>query len=88
VEDSIVLEPQFWSEGESWGIELAIPNEHLPPGLFAANAYAIYGVRSERRYRAHAGRDGEAPDFHALESFVALDAALLASLGPTGSGWR
>lgn len=43
-----------------------------PPGLRAANAYAIHGVGVARRYLAWAEVPGEAPDFHRLECFPPL----------------
>ena len=49
--------------------------EDLPPGLAAANAYAIHGEGSARRYLAWTPVPGPAPDFHRLEYFAPLEQA-------------
>jgi hypothetical protein len=54
-----------------WKAMARLGREHLPPGPYTLNAYAISGVGEARRYSAAYPRQGEAPDFHALEAFRA-----------------
>lgn len=44
----------------------------LPPDLQAANAFAIHGVGSDRRYLAASALPGPAPDFHRLSDYPPL----------------
>ena len=57
-------------EGARWTASARVPARWLPRGVHAANAYAIHGTGPERRYLAHRGAGGTAPDFHRLEHFV------------------
>lgn len=62
--------------GGRWQGEAAVPAALLPRGADHWNAYAIHGTGSHRRYLAHAPVPGEQPDFHRLDAFVPLPAAL------------
>ena len=55
--------------GGRWSATARLAAEHLPPGPYTLNAYAISGVGAERRYSAAYPYQGDAPDFHALETF-------------------
>lgn len=59
-------------EGARWRARAEIPARWLPWGLRAANAYAMHGVASQRRYLAWRAVPGAEPDFHRLEHFGAL----------------
>lgn len=85
VDDRVHSQPSFWTLDESWGGRVDLDRSLLPPGLWAANAYAISGRGEERRFCAHAGAPGDAPDFHRLESFVPLGEALRLGLGAPAS---
>lgn len=55
--------------GTRWSGAIEIKAGLLPAGVSAANAYAIHGCGSRRRYlAAHAPGGGE-PDFHRLDCF-------------------
>lgn len=88
VSDRVPIEPTFEREGDVWIVRQRISAARLPPGLRAANAYAIYGCGEARRHRAHRGAPGDTPDFHRLETFVSLRPELLRALGPCGADWR
>lgn len=62
-------------EATRWTGVARIPLAHLPPGLRAANAYAIHGVGAERRYLAWSPVPGAQPDFHRLADFAPLERA-------------
>jgi len=58
--------------GARWLGHARVPLDGLPPGLRAANAYAIHGEGEARRWLAWAPVPGPQPDFHRLECFPAL----------------
>ena len=68
------LAVEFTAErrGPRWHGRARVPLGGLPPGLRAANAYAIHGEGEARRYLAWAPVPGAQPDFHRLECFPAL----------------
>jgi hypothetical protein len=55
--------------GRRWHGIATVPCSYLPPGIERANAYAIHGAGSARRYLAAFPVPGAAPDFHRLEAF-------------------
>ena len=55
-----------------WQATAMVPRALLPPGPHRANAYAIHGVGSARRYLAHTPVPGPQPDFHRLSCFPAV----------------
>jgi hypothetical protein len=55
--------------GDRWRGTATLPASWVPDGVRAANAYAIHGSGSERRFLAAFPAPGEAPDFHRLETF-------------------
>jgi hypothetical protein len=59
-------------DGGIWVGTIRIPANRLPKPPWRVNAFAIHGEGKEREYLAHRGMPGEQPDFHRLESFVAL----------------
>lgn len=65
--------------GGRWRGRARVERTQLPPGLFAANAYAIHGVGPARRHLAWQPVPGPAPDFHRLECFAPLARALQSS---------
>ncbi len=68
-------------DGDRWRGQAEIPADWLPPGALAANAFAIAGVGTDRRYAAAFPAGGAAPDFHRLEVFRPI-----AELPPTEDG--
>lgn len=60
--------------GGRWQGVATLSRRWLPPGAWAANAYAIHGTGRGRRYLAAFPAPGDAPDFHRLERFPALAA--------------
>ncbi len=61
--------------GGRFRASLRLGVEDLPPAPWRANAYAIHGVGSDRRYLAAYRIDGPGtvtPDFHRLSCFEAL----------------
>lgn len=56
-----------------WKDSAVVPRSLLPPGPHRLNAYAIHGVGEGRRYLSWAPAGGAQPDFHRLESFVAVE---------------
>ena len=72
VESGISIAYQAERADDSWTGRARIDRSHLPPGLRAANAYAIHGSGSGRRYLAAHPVPGPAPDFHRLEFFQPL----------------
>jgi hypothetical protein len=56
--------------GPRWRGRGRVPARLLPQGIHSANAFAIHGVGSERRYLAHQPVPGPQPDFHRLEHFA------------------
>ena len=58
--------------GGRWRAEARLERSLLPPGPHRVNAYAIHGAGSARRHLAWRPVPGEAPDFHALERFEAV----------------
>jgi len=56
--------------GSRWSGTATVQAAVLPPGLERANAYAIHGVGSGRRYLAAHPVPGPEPDFHRLEHFA------------------
>ena len=72
VTSDIAVEFEAERRGSRWHGRARIALEHLPPGLRAANAYAIHGQAAERRHLAWHAVPGPAPDFHRLDLFPAL----------------
>jgi len=58
--------------GARWRGRARVPRAWLPPGLRAANAYALHGAGRERRHLAAQPVPGPAPDFHRLDCFRPL----------------
>ena len=56
-------------EARRWRGSAKLLASQLPPALYAANAYAIHGHGSARRYLAAHPVPGEEPDFHRIELF-------------------
>lgn len=73
VDDRIPIELSVARSGDRWTAEARLPGRCLPPGLHAANAYAIHGQGASRRYLASRPVPGDRPDFHRLEHFEPLD---------------
>ncbi|MAG30992.1 MAG: hypothetical protein CL908_08890 [Deltaproteobacteria bacterium] len=69
VREGLPLRLEVERQGEAWRARADFPATWLPPGLFAANAYAIHGHGSRRRYLAASPVPGTRPDFHQLEHF-------------------
>jgi hypothetical protein len=63
------LELSVVRSGGRWRATARLSAEHLPPGPYTLNAYAISGAGEGRRYSAAYPRQGDGPDFHALEAF-------------------
>lgn len=59
-------------QGARWRGSARVPRAWLPPGLGAANAYAIHGRGAGRRHLAAHPVPGPAPDFHRLDAFEPL----------------
>ena len=59
--------------GDRWTAQARIPRSWLPPGPHRINAYAIHGQGDQRRYLAWSPTGGDAPDFHRLEAFRAVE---------------
>lgn len=74
VEPALEIERfQVARAGSRWRGEATIPLAHLPPGLWAGNAYAIHGVGPARRFLAAHPIPGERPDFHQIAAFPPLE---------------
>ena len=56
-----------------WSANAVIPEAYLPPRPWRANAYAMWGQGTARRYLAWAPVPGATPDFHRLEHFRELE---------------
>jgi hypothetical protein len=56
--------------GPRWRGRARVPARWLPPGIHAANAFAMHGQGEERRHLAHRPVPGPRPDFHRLEHFA------------------
>ncbi len=69
VESAMSLEYTARRAGSRWLGEARVPAAWLPEGPHTANAYAIHGVGSARRYLAHTPVPGPAPDYHRLAFF-------------------
>jgi len=61
-------------DGARWSGRASLPLHRLPPGLRAANAYAIHGTGPARRHLAAHPVPGPLPDFHRLDAFPPLSA--------------
>ncbi|MBU0679961.1 MAG: hypothetical protein KKD73_00935 [Proteobacteria bacterium] len=59
-------------KGTRWQATLILPVDQLPLPLSHANAYAIHGHGSSRRYQAAFPVPGERPDFHQPQFFGSL----------------
>jgi hypothetical protein len=75
---ALAIEFEARRERGRWHGRARAPLEFLPPGLRAANAYAIHGLGERRRHLAWHPVPGRAPDFHRLELFPALERAQVA----------
>lgn len=73
VDDAVPIQWNARIEGARWTGEARFAQSALPPGSFAANAYAIHGVGASRRHLAWRPVHGDEPDFHRLEAFGALE---------------
>ena len=71
-ESGLPLEYEARQQGDRWTGHARVPLAHLPPGLRAANAYAIHGRGPGRRYLAADPVPGAVPDFHRLGCFRPL----------------
>lgn len=58
--------------GRHWQATLSLAKDHLPLPFSRANAYAIHGQGSQRRYLAAFPVPGERPDFHQPQFFHCL----------------
>jgi hypothetical protein len=56
-----------------WNATVHIPSRLLPSKPWRANAYAIHGVDTERRYLAMFPVPGPQPDYHRLAFFRSVD---------------
>ncbi|TNF34871.1 MAG: hypothetical protein EP329_06820 [Deltaproteobacteria bacterium] len=56
-------------DGARWRGTAEVPLTLLPPGPHRANAYAIHGVGTARRYLAMTPVPGDQPDFHRLDRY-------------------
>ncbi len=65
--------------GPRWTARAALERRWVPEPAVRANAFAIHGVGSDRRFLAHAPVPGAHPDFHRLDRFVPVSARLLGS---------
>ncbi len=72
VERDIGIELRTRRLGRHWRGEASLDLEWLPPGLHAANAYAMHGRGPDRRFLAAHPVPGPEPDFHRLECFAPL----------------
>jgi hypothetical protein len=79
VDRDVALEFEAQRSGARWRGRARVPRAQLPPGLFAANAYAIHGTGAGRRHLAWQPVPGPQPDFHRLECFAPLARALQSS---------
>ncbi len=73
VERDMTLDFQPKRGDSRWAGSLTIPWEYLPERPYRLNAYGIHGQGSDRRYLAWRPVPGEEPDFHRLESFLAVE---------------
>jgi len=76
-ESGLALEYQARLKGDRWTGRAQLPSSYLPAsylasGPTAANAYAIHGQGSRRRYLAAHPVPGPHPDFHRLGCFRPL----------------
>ncbi|MCB9507297.1 MAG: hypothetical protein H6700_08145 [Myxococcales bacterium] len=60
-----------------WQARVTLDGRHVPPGVTAANAFAIHGIGTARRFLCAAPTRGERPDFHRLAEFVRIDDSAL-----------
>ena len=67
------LEVTFTQEPGRWTADARLPASWLPPRPWRANAYAIHGSGTQRRYLACHPVPGDTPDFHRLHLFPPLD---------------
>ncbi|MFT7517904.1 MAG: hypothetical protein ACI9MC_000028 [Kiritimatiellia bacterium] len=73
VRHSLIFEYNASISAGVWSGCARIPWAWLPPGPHTLNAYCIHGVGPARRHLAWSPVPGEAPDFHRLECFRAVD---------------
>ncbi len=78
VADDLPVEYAAERHGARWLGRARARVADLPPGLVAANAYAIHGQGAARRHLAWTPVPGPAPDFHRLEHFAPLERARVA----------
>jgi hypothetical protein len=69
----VKLEYAAQVDGGRWRGAARLPLLWLPEGPLRANAYAIHGEGTERRFLAMHPVPGDAPDFHRLECFRPID---------------
>lgn len=72
VERCLPLDVTIERDDTTWAARFHLPADLLPLPPWRANAYAIHGTGAARRYLAHHGVPGDAPDFHRLETFPPL----------------
>ena len=72
VERGLELDFEATVEGARWTGGARLPLSYLPAQPWTANAYAILGTGSERRFLAMEPTLGTAPDFHRPEVFRPL----------------
>ncbi len=72
-ESAMPLDYRVERSGDRWRGEARIPRAWLPPAPHRVNAYAIHGEGRARRYLARTATGGDAPDFHRLDVFEAVE---------------
>lgn len=75
VANDLAVEYAAQIHADRWSGRARAERPALPPGLVAANAYAIHGRGAARRHLAWVPVPGEKPDFHRLECFAPLEQA-------------
>lgn len=83
VERMLPLDVHFSRSFGRWQARALLPWALLPTPPWRANAFAIHGLGPSRRYLAAFPTGGAQPDFHRLEAFRPLPAALA---DPAGRG--
>lgn len=83
VERMLPLDVHFSRSFGRWQARALLPWALLPAPPWRANAFAIHGLGPSRRYLAAFPTGGAQPDFHRLEVFRPLPAALA---DPAGRG--
>jgi hypothetical protein len=81
VEADIAISYHAHVTGPRWRGRGRIAARWLPPGIHAANAFAMHGAGDERRYLAHSPVPGMQPDFHRLEHYAPFTLPPGVSLG-------